>query len=795
MINNNLKIAIRQLAKYRMTTLVNILGLALGLTCCLVIFLFVRQEFNYDRYHEKADRLFRVAQKLRLEGETIYSARSPVPMGVALKESFPQMEAVVRFWRAFQPKLHHADQHHLADGLYFADPEATRIFSLDWLSGDPETALEKPGSIILTESEAVKYFGDEEPVGQTLRYEGYPEDSLQLVVTGVIKNLPENTHLHFTGLVSMLGVQTEWDNWGSFKPIWTYALLKPQYAASEVENLLQPFVDRNFPIEAGSSVREREMFLEPITDIHLFSKANGGFKAGGDITYVYLFSAIGLFILLLGCINFTNLATARSLRRAREVGVRKVLGARKNQLIRQFLGESLFQTGLAFILAIALTEFLLPVVSRMLDRDLELQYLENAWLILLIPALLLIVSLLAGGYPAFFLSGFRPAIALRGTLSSNPAGAVLRRVLVVFQFAVSIGLMIATVLVFQQLNFVRHKNLGFDKEQVVVLPYSPKEKPLLQALESNPDILNVSVSQRVPVNELNTDGRFLQRKGREERVQVQSYIIDDRFLDTYRISLVAGRNLSAGRLADSSAFLLNERAVKAMGWNSPEEALGQAISWSGQKEGRVIGVVRDFHLGSLHEQIEPLVLHSLPQYQYWRVWISVRLRPGAVAGVLPFLEQTWRRFTPDGAYRYFFIDESLNALHQADRRFGQLVGWFAALAILIACLGLWGLAAFSAERRTKEIGIRKVFGAGSLQIVLLLWKDFVLLVLMGLVIAAPMAYLGMNRWLENFAYRTSISAWVFVATGLTALTVAILTISYHSLRAAHGNPVNAIRYE
>jgi len=794
MFQNYLKTGIRQLWKDARITFLNILGLGLGLAACLAIFLFVRQELSYDTYHAKADRIFRIVQERQSVDEVRYSTWSPVPLGPALDQAFPQIEKTVRFWRAFQPVLHHRDEHHQEDGLYFTDPAATEVFDFEWLAGDPAGALANPNSIVLTESAALRYFGNADPVGQTLRYEGYPEDTLRLEVTGLIRDLPEYTHLEFTALASLKGVETDRDNWGSFKPIWTYVLLEEGVSAATLEADMPAFIHENFP-SGENSERERQIRLETLTSIHLYSEADSGFKAGGDITYVYLFSAIGLFVLFLACINFINLATARSFRRAREVGVRKVLGARRGQLVSQFLGEAFIQCTVALVLAFALLEFGLPLISKSLGRQLDLHLFQDGRLVLALLGGLLLVGLLAGGYPALYLSRFRPASTLKGKFGAIDTGAGLRRGLVVFQFAVSIGLMIATVLVYQQLQFIRQKNLGFDKEQVLVLPYTPAEKSLLNILRSHPGILEATVSQRVPVNELNFDGRALRRPGTEKPFRVQSYIVDEHFLDTYRIPLVAGREFSPGRLADSSAFLLNETAVRTLGWEDPQEALDQPIEWSGQKEGQIIGIVKDFHTGSLHDPIEPLVMHTLPRYSYWRTWISVRIRPGAVAEVLPFLEKSWRQLTPEGDYSYFFIDESLDALHRADSRFSSLVSLFAGIALLIACLGLWGLAAFSAERRNKEIGVRKVFGAASWQVILLLSRDFAKLIIVGLVVAAPLAWWGMNTWLDNFAYRIEIDWWVFALTGLAALFIAMLTIGYHTVRAARRNPVEAIRYE
>ena len=797
MLKNYLKIALRNLQRHKGYSFINIAGLAVGIACCALILLYVRHELSYDRAYEKADRIYRIVSEERSEDGVWMGARSPVPLGPALKETYPEAEDFIRFWRAFQPVLRYDDKAFGEHGrLYFTDPGVFEVFALDLVAGDPQTALAAPGTIVLTETMARKYFGDDEAMGKVLAYTGYPGrgDHLRFTVTGILRDLPENTHLAFEALASLEGIETERDNFGSWKPIWTYVLLPAHVAPGQLESKLPAFVEQHLGDDPGALV----MRLEPITDIHLHSLYEGGFKPGSDIAYVYVFAAIGFFILLIACINFINLATARSLNRAREVGMRKVLGAYRRQLIRQFLGEAFMLTMLGLLLAVVLIELFLPVFNNLFDKTLALDYLHDRALLLMLPALALVVGLLAGLYPAFFLSRFRPVTALKGRATTSPAGTGLRKALVVFQFAISVALIAGTAIVYHQLNYVRSKHLGFDKEQVVVMPNprTGQEEALLATLQQHPNVMYVAESQRVPVNPVNADGRPVRPEGFEETVQVDSYIVDAGFVETFGMAMAAGRPFSKEIATDVGAFLINETAAKRFGWTPSEEALGKQLEWTnGPTLGPVIGVVKDFHLTSMHESITPLVLQMRPDESWWRTFISAKIRPTDVAGTLAFLEKTWRAFAPEGAYDYFFIDESFEALHRADARFGETFGFFAALALFIACLGLFGLAAFTAEQRTKEIGIRKVLGASAGGVVLLLSKDFTKLVVVAFVVASPLAYLVMHRWLENFAYRVDISWPIFLVAGLSALGIALLTVSYQSIRAALTNPVEALRYE
>ena len=790
MFKNYLKIAFRNLLRYRTYTMMNICGLALGMACCLLIALYVREETSYDGHHANANRLYRVVTETK-HADVQRRATAPVPLGPALQAEFPEAESVVRFWQAFRPVIQYQNKIFREELFYFTDIAVFEVFSFPLRYGDLRRALASPNSVVLSEAMAEKYFNDENPIGKILFYRGYPAAELQLTVTGVMQNLPANTHFDFDFLASIAGVTTEQSNWGSSKPIWTYVLLAPHTRSEQLERKLPEFVNRHY-----SGSYEKILHLEPLREIHLSSRFEEGFKPKSSIIYIYILSAIGFFILLIACINFMNLATALSLKRAREVGMRKVLGAVRPQLVKQFLSEALLLSWLALPLAITLAELFLPAFNSLSGIPLAIDYFNDRFLVSLLCGLTLLVGLLAGSYPAFFLSNFKPVAVLKGRFSAGATGKQMRRVLVVLQFAISTVLIVGTVVVYRQLEFVQDKNLGITSDQVVVMPYTSKAEALAGELLHHPSVRNVAVSQRVPVNTINDDTRSVRLQGSDAAISAHSYIIDENFLNTYDVDLIAGRLFSRSVGDLNAEFLINETAVKRFGWTSPEEALGKSVQWSGTyKSGHIVGVVRDFHLAALHEEIAPLVLLNIADESWWQTFISVRIAPENVAQTLRFLETTWRDLTPDGAYEYFFIDESFQQLHQADLRAAEIIRIFALLSIFVACLGLFGLAAFTAGQRTKEIGIRKVLGASLTNVAALLSKDFVKLVLAANVVAFPVAWYAMNRWLENFAYRIDLGWWMFALAGGLAFVLALLTVSSQAIKAALANPVDSLRYE
>ena len=767
---------------------INIIGLAFALTFFFLLALFVRNELSYDASQVNADRLYRIG-RITTRGDNVRgTAYVPTPLGPALERDFPEIERTIRFWRAFQPIVGYESELFQESGVYFTDPDVFETMTFPFVEGDPATALQQPNTVVLTRSMARKYFGDADPLGKTLSYEGYPSRDGKLKVTGVMRDLPDNSQFDFGFLVSMVGVETERNNWGSNHPVWTYVLLAPHSSVAQVNHKLEGYLERYYQSSAKTAY-----ILEPLRDVHLYSRFTQGFKPAGDINQIYLFSAIGFFILLLACVNFINLATARSLKRLNEVGMRKTLGAPRWQLVVQFIGEAMLMSALAVALAILLLAALLPTFNTIFGTHLTLELLGDATAVGGIAATLILVGLLAGSYPAVVLAGFNPLAALRGG-ETRHTRSWLRKGLVIFQFVVSITLIIGTLVVQSQLDYIRQKKLGFDKDLVVVLPDGENEQALLNELGQNPNVLSASVSQRVPVNDVNADGRTVQIEGEKDPFRVESYVVDNKFLQTYQIGLAAGRGYSPERPSDDTGFLINETAARTFGW-TPSEALGKQMTWSGSTTGRIIGVVRDFNMTSLHKAIEPLVMLHLANTDFWRVFISVRIAPNDIAGTLRFLESTWRTRSPKTPFRYFFIDESLARLHEADDEFGRIFATFASLAIIIACLGLFGLAAFSAQQRTKEVGIRKVLGASAANVVLMLSREFLALVAIATLLAWPLAYVGMNYWLGEFAYRIQLGPALFLTGGLVALGIALVTVGYQAMKAAWANPVDALRYE
>jgi putative ABC transport system permease protein len=791
MLKNYLIIAIRNFFKHKGFSFINIFGLSIGMMCSILILLYIWDEFSYDHFQKNADRIYRVTNKTQRKDDVRFSARSPVPLGPALKNDFPEIVHSIRFWRAFQPIFRTKDKGFNEEGIYFTDTSVFQVFSFPIISGDVATALAAPNTVVLTQSYAKKYFGNTDCLGQVLSYNGYPAGQLELQVTGIIQDLPKNSNFKFNMLVSLEGVKTEQDNWGSFKPIWTYVLLPENYPPRYLENKFKGFIERHF----SDNYPVQHLYLEPLLDAHLHSQFIGGFQSRGSIEKIYLFSAIGLFILLIACINYMNLTTARSLNRVREIGMRRVLGAHRAQLIRQFIIEAILMSFIAVIAAIFLIELFLPLLNAFSEKSLSLGLLNDKMPLLFLVGLTILVGILAGSYPAFFLSRSKRMENLKTRLRHGKESATTQKGLVVFQFAISIVLIIGTFVIYRQLQYVRNRPLGFNKDQIVVLPYSENAKPLITELKRNPNVLNAAISQRVPVNNINRDGRIVKIEGHDEQIQVDSYIVDDEFLDTYDIRLIAGKKFSREFFGDRSGMIINETAVKKFGWNSPYEALGKRIEWSGSIAGRIIGVVQDFHLTSLHEPINPLVMLRLSEKPWWCTFISVRIKPNNLSETLGFIEKSWRQFAPGGIYDYFFIDDSFEQLHHADIRFAKIFTSFAAIAIIIACLGLFGLAAFTSEQRTKEIGVRKVLGASVSGIVTLLSRDFLVLVFIANIIAVPIAWCAMNRWLQNFSYRVSMEWWIFAIAGGMALVIALLTVSTQAIKAATTNPVNALRYE
>jgi putative ABC transport system permease protein len=806
MFNNYLKIALRNIFKHKGYSLINIVGLAIGMACCLLILLYVNDELSYDRYHENADRIYRVIEEVRLEGVGEESSSMPFPTGDTLPLEYPDaVEASVRFFNFQLPTLSveygtSGDKRFNEPRFFFADAAVFQVFSYEMIEGDPQKALEEPNTIVITESMVEKYFDDKDPMGKTLRW----QNGVNMRVTGVLKNVPANSHFQFDFLASFATLRNLYggnlpQTW-YWNPCWTYILLKKGVSPNSLQSQFPALVQKYFP----DSIKDKVVVkLQPLKDIHLFSHLDYEINPNSDISYIYIFSAIAVFVLLIACINFMNLATARSANRSREVGMRKVLGAYRIQLIKQFLGESMILCAIAAVLTVMIVEIALPAFNAFSGKALSTDYFTDGRLLAGLLLITLAVGVFSGLYPAFFLSGFDPVKVMKGTLERGGKSSTFRKVLVVVQFAISIVLIIGTVICFQQLNHLRNTRLGFNKDQVVMLPaygtgpsiwYDRFRERILQ----NPHIAQVSAMEDVLGAKYQT-GSFIPEGTSETNMQqIPLLVVTHDFIETFDMEMAAGRSFSREFPTDiTEGVIINESAAERFGWN-PEEALGKRLRQQNGLVLRIVGVVKDFNYASLAQPITPFVLEMPrnPGQMNGRVrYVAVRIGASDLQQTLAFLKSNWENLVANRSFDFFFLDNELDKLYSAEEQMGRVFGAFTILAIVIACLGLFALASFTTELRTREIGIRKVLGARASGIVILLSKEFAKWVLIANVIAWPVAYYVMERWLDGFAYRTDIRILTFVLATLLAFIIALLTVSFQAFKAALSDPVKSIRHQ
>ncbi len=806
MFQNYIKTAFRNLKRYKGYSSINLLGLAIGIACCILILLYVQDEFSYDRYALEYEDIYRIVLSVQTpERGEMNVARTPPPWGPSLAEDYPEVESFVRFktpmvsWLVSNEAV---DKRFHEKGFYFADHTVFEFFNLPMLSGDPQTALVEPRTVVLTETVAQKYFGDEDPMGRILRL----DNTYDFQITGVIEDVPRHSHFDFDILasISTLGVipiyggdvYLTWRS-GLVPDLYTYIRLRKGSAPQELEDKMPEFLSRYMGEVLNRINVQFNPRLQPLSRIHLHSNLEAEIRANSDIRYIYIFSAIAVFVLVIACINFMNLSTARSASRAQEVGMRKVIGAQKRQLILQFLGESLLMAFLALLLAVVLVMVFLSFFNSLSGKQLSLS-LGNPLAVLGFVGVTLLVGLLSGSYPAFFLSSFEPVAVFRGSLKSGRSNARLRKFLVVFQFALSIIFIIGTGVVFRQLHYVQNKVLGFDKEQVVVLPMGdPLARQVYLTFKDrvlqSPHVLALSGTNSVPGGLINI--MLLLPEGAEagNEVTMEAFFVDHDFVKTMGLELAAGREFSLEYSTDAAeAFILNETAVRQLGWEG--QPLDKRITIQGFRRGRVIGVVKDFHSKSLHQRIEPLVIQIAPDPDAF-LQLVTRIAPGNIERALDDIREAWEQVYPNDPFVYSFLDEDFDSLYRSERLRGRIFLTFSALAVLIACLGLLGLASFTAEQKTKEIGIRKVLGASEVSIVRLLSMEFIRLVLLAGLIAWPLAYLVMHNWLGNFAYRIKMPLVIFLLAGVLAVIIALATVSIQAVRASLADPVDSLRTE
>ena len=803
MIKNYFKIGWRSILKNKGIFVINIAGLAIGIASCLLILLFVVDELSYDKFHENADEIVRVVFKAKVNGEEMKEAVVMAPVAEALKNEFPEVVDATRISSIGTPKLVYNNTSFRDSRFAYVDPNFFKIFSLPVLKGNDINPLGEPNSIVITEQEAKKYFGNEDPIGKVLTLEG---DNQQFKVTAVIEEVPQNSHFHFDIFASTEGYlpaqNTSWMN----SEFHTYLLLKIGTAPGNLEAKLPAVVEKymgpQMKGEMGMTFSEFKkdneigLFLQPLKNIHLKSDfiASTQLEQGGDIQYIYIFSAVALFMLLIACINFTNLATAAASKRAKEVGIRKVLGSNKNQLIYQFLAESFIATVISMVLALTLFALALPVFNDLAGKELPLNYLLQPSTLLMLVWLMIVIGFFAGGYPAFFLSSFKPIAALKNKFSSSGESKNIRSGLVVLQFVISAGLILATLIVNKQMEYIQNKDLGYEKDQMLVLRESyllgNKQETFKNMIINDHRVEHVTQSAFVPAgpSDNSMSGVFLQQ---EFKRRMFVYNIDEQYLPTMGMELVAGRNFSKEYGSDSTNVIINERAAKILGFK--QDPLGKTFmrdTHDGGDKLTVIGVVKDFHFKSLHQNIDPLIMLNNPYGG-----LIVRAKTANISGLIKDLNSTWNSFDAQEPFTYSILDESYKETYRTEQKMGSILSIFAFLTIFVACLGLFGLVTYTAEQRFKEIGIRKVLGSSIPQIVGLLSKDFLKLVLISFLIAFPLCFYLMNKWLQEFAYRIEVDWPVFALAAIITFVIAFLTIAYKSIKAATVNPVKSLRTE
>ena len=799
---NYLTVALRNLLRYKGYSAINVLGLAIGVACCILIMLYVQDELSFDQHHEKKDRIYRLAESAVVAGRSIEAAVTPPPWAPVLAKDYPEIEQITRIKPPNSRWLIRYQQNRFYEkNFVFADSSVFDIFTIPLVQGNARSALAEPHTVVLSESMADKYFGDDNPIGKVIT----GDDLYKFTITGVMRDLPKNSHFHFDFLASyaslapnnLYGEPTTMQNQGFSHDLYTYLLLKEGYAPEDLERKLPGFLEKHLGDQLDGTGIEARPFLQPLPDIHLHSNLEGEIEPNSDVRYVYIFSSLAVFILLIACVNFMNLSTARSARRAQEVGIRKVLGAHRNQLIKQFTGESILFSLIALVMALGLVHVLLPQFNLLSGKALEMDY-QSTWLVPVLVAIAPVTGIVAGGYPAFILSSFRPVAVLTGALKAGATHSFLRKILITFQFIISIVMIVGTIVVLDQLEYMQNKNLGFEKEHVVVVRMPDDEvlkgyRAYKNAVLQYPEIVNVSTSTSVPGGQPSLNLVTPEGVQEDESPVYQVIWADFDFVETLDIKIASGRKFSTAFATDSSACLINETAVRSLGWETP---IGKTIRFTGAPDTNpshtVIGVMADFHNQSLRQRVEPLmVLFNAPS-----VFMVIRIQEQNLSRGMEVLHDQWRQTYPDHpAMDFSFLDEDLEQLYQAERRLGSVFIIGAALSILIACLGLLGLSSFMAEQRTREIGVRKILGATISNVIILLSRDFTKLILLAFVIGAPVSYYAMGTWLEDFPYRIDLSAWVIMFSGLTALVIAWLTVGYQALKAATANPVDAVHGE
>uniref|UniRef100_UPI00404A293D ABC transporter permease n=1 Tax=Fulvivirga sp. TaxID=1931237 RepID=UPI00404A293D len=810
MIRNYLKIAVRNILGQKLYSFINIFGLAVGMAATILISLYVQNELSYDKYHDKADRIYRVSREwLNQDGESsLHLGHIAPPFAPLIENDFEGVvEQAVRLMSGYGPLMSTADgeKQFEEDNFFFADADVFKVFSWEFIKGKPETALVEPNTLVLSETAAKRYFGDEDPIDKSLTFNNFGLE-IEMKITGIIQDAPNNSHFHYNMIASFLtyenvvGKEQLMQQFGS-NNFSTFLLLPKGVSPSEFEAGVPAFIDKHLgqSNDGNAASLTNKLHLMPLTDIHLHSHLDSEIEANGDIKYVYTYIIIALFILLIACINFMNLSTARSMKRAKEVGVRKVMGAFRTSLIRQFITESVLLATVSAILAVGIVVVVMPWFNNFSGKQLSLTTVDPMFFGTLMLGVVLVVGLMAGSYPAFYLSNFTPVKVLKGAKLNSHKKVNLRSVLVIFQFFISICLIIGVGVIGDQIEYMKTKDLGFRKDNMIVLPSNQQIHDNFQMIRDRlmkqPSIEDVTFASRVP------SGRLLDSQGGQAEIggemvninfRIADIHVDHSYLKTLDVKFLAGRNFDYNLASDSTeAFILNNAAILGLGYTSPEEAVGKKFNYGG-RNGFITGVVDDFHFESLHQSIAPMVF-LITQGRARNV--IVQFKEGMESEASDYLKGEWETLRPGSTFDYYTISESFNDQYMAEEKLSQLVSYFSWLTIFVAVLGLFGLSSFSIEQNIKEIGIRKVLGASVGSVMYLFTKRFAILVIIGIIIAIPASYYGMTEWLSGFPYATSLKPMTFIVGGISALIFAIITVSYEIIKAAISNPVNSIRNE
>lgn len=811
MFKSFLKVALRNIVRQKAYALINIMGLATGIACSILITLFIIHENSYDKFHENSDRIMRVWVGGHFAGSDFMSAHTAIPSGPAFMEEIPEVVNYSRIDIWDNVLIKRGDQTFLEDDFYWADSGFFEIFSFPLLSGDPHTALKEPSSIVLSEKMARKYFGDEDPVGLTL---AVFNDSTSYTVTGVMQDIPDNSHMFCDFVVDYRSTprsnRTQWTS----NNVYTYLLLDKPMPAEKLDEKFDPIMRKYVGPEikqylgislddweaSGSYYRIRSQALD---EIHFDTEIdNGALRPPSDKKYVYIFSMIALFIILIACINFMNLSTARSAGRAREVGLRKVLGSGKGQLVWQFLAESFFMVIISLILALLIVELVIPAFQNLTNSTVRFEYFSNWYTLPLLLAFALFVGLLAGSYPAFFLSSFRPVAVMSGKLEAGTRSSRLRSVLVVLQFGISIFIILGTLVINRQLNYLINKELGFEKDQLVVIERfgtvgSTRVETFKQEIAKIPGVLASSSSTQIPGHSNNYNGFMMESRPPDQTFLLEVNWADTDFPGTYGLGLKEGRFLSRDFASDSSNIVVNEAAIRDFNVEEPLKTNFVQPGDEGLEVNRlpVVGVMKDFHNSSLHTPILPYMIRQRPADWNWIPYLTVRLEPKDMQGAIRQIENVWNKFTNDSPFQFFFLDDDFASRYDEERRTRAIFTIFSILAIFVASLGLLGLSAFTTEQRTKEIGIRKAMGASAFLVVKLISRETMILIGIATLLAWPVSYYFTKNWLTDFAYRIDISIAPFILSFVFALLISLITISFQTVSAALKNPADALRYE